>query len=99
MTTYMRLLSSRGSPGFWDNVPRGGPKVHDFSQHLQVYAPSGDRVTFPIGLGITKTLRFGRVPLKLRLEPQYSIIRPDDIGTAWNIRLQVAPVIRSPFSR
>jgi hypothetical protein len=57
MTTYMRLLSSRGSPGFWDNVPRGGPKVHDFSQHLQVYAPSGDRVTFPIGLEITKTLR------------------------------------------
>jgi hypothetical protein len=56
-----------------------------------------DRVTFPIGLGVTKTVRIGKTPFKLRFEPQYSIIKPDDYGTLWNFRLQIAPVIKSPF--
>jgi hypothetical protein len=62
-------------------------------------ADSGDKVTFPIGLGITKTLRIGSTPWKIRLEPQYSIVKPDTLGADWNIRLQLAPVIQSPFSR
>ena len=60
-------------------------------------ADSGNKLTFPIGLGITKTVRWGKMPIKLRFEPQYSIIRPDDFGTAWNFRLQITPVIPSPF--
>lgn len=56
-----------------------------------------DNVTFPIGLGVTKTVRIGKTPFKMRFEPQYSIIKPDDYGTLWNIRLQIAPVIKSPF--
>ena len=61
-------------------------------------ADSGDKLTFPIGLGITKTVKWGKTPVKLRLEPQYSIIKPDNLGTTWNIRLQITPVIKSPFS-
>lgn len=53
--------------------------------------------TFPIGLGYTKTVLFGSTPFKLRLEPQYSIIRSSNYGNVWNIRLQIAPVIKSPF--
>ena len=60
-------------------------------------ADSGNKLTLPIGLGITKTVRWGKVPIKLRFEPQYSVIRPDDFGTAWNFRLQITPVIPSPF--
>jgi hypothetical protein len=60
-------------------------------------ADSGNRLTLPIALGVTKTVRLGKLPVKLRLEPQYSIIRPDDLGTEWNIRLQISPVIASPF--
>ena len=45
----------------------------------------------------SKTIRIGKTPVKMRIEPQYSIIRPKDYGTAWNIRIQIAPVIRSPF--
>ena len=58
---------------------------------------SGNRVTFPIGLGITKTVRWGKTPIKLRFEPQYSIIALDDYGTRWNFRFQIAPVIPNPF--
>jgi len=60
-------------------------------------AADGNKVTIPIGLGVTKTVRFGNTPWKLRFEPQYSIIKPEDYGTLWNIRIQIAPIINNPF--
>jgi len=60
-------------------------------------AESGDRWTVPIGLGVTKTVRVGKLPMKLRAEVHYSVVRPDSYGDAWNFRLQVTPVIKSPF--
>ncbi|MHC4694635.1 MAG: hypothetical protein ACYS67_17990 [Planctomycetota bacterium] len=35
-------------------------------------------------------------PVKLRLEAHYSVIRPDDCGSEWVIRLQMTPVIPNP---
>jgi len=60
-------------------------------------AESGNQVTLPIGLGVTKTVKWGNTPWKLRLEPQYSIIKPDDYGALWNIRIQIAPIVNNPF--
>lgn len=60
---------------------------------------SGNQITLPVGLGLTKTVRIGKTPVKLRFEPQYSIIRPDDLGAEWNFRIQISPVIQSPFKR
>ena len=60
-------------------------------------APEGEKVTFPIGLGITKTSMIGKTPLKWRIEPQYTIIRPESLGTKWTLRIQIAPIIKSPF--
>jgi hypothetical protein len=60
-------------------------------------AQEGNKLTFPIGLGITKTVKWGNTPWKLRLEPQYSIIKPGDYGAQWNIRIQIAPIIKNPF--
>ena len=62
-------------------------------------ADSGEKVTLPVGLGITKTARWGKTPVKLRAEVHYSVVRPDAVGTEWNFRLQIAPVIPSPFTR
>ncbi len=62
-------------------------------------APEGEQVTLPIGLGITKTIKVGKTPMKVRFEPQYSVIKPDSFGTTWNFRFQLSPVIPSPFAR
>jgi len=62
-------------------------------------ADSGQRVTFPVGLGITKTTRWGSKPVKLRAEVHYSVVSPDDFGSTWNLRLQVTPVIPSPMKK
>lgn len=60
-------------------------------------ANSHDRLTLPIGFGVTKTTRVGKMPVKFALKVQYSVVRPDSFGTEWNFRFQVIPVIRSPF--
>lgn len=56
----------------------------------------GNRITLPIGLGVTKTVKWGNTPYKLRFEPQYSIITPEDVGIEWNIRFQITPVVNRP---
>ena len=56
-----------------------------------------NRVTFPIGLGVTKTTRWGKTPFKLRFEVHYSVVKPEDYGSTWNYRLQITPVIANPF--
>ena len=60
-------------------------------------ADSDNRYTVPVGLGITKTFRLGKTPIKARIEPQWTLVSPDDFGEQWNIRIQFAPVIQSPF--
>lgn len=88
--TDIQYVFRRQIPGAWSIGM--GPTVS-----INWKAGSGNKVTFPIGLGLTKTVRWGKTPIKMRLEPQYSIIKPDDFGTEWNIRFQIAPVVRSPF--
>ncbi len=69
-----------------------GPTIRiDWTKDLK------DGLTIPIGLGYTKTVRMGNTPVKMRIEPQYSVIRPDDYASVWNLRIQIAPVIKSPF--
>lgn len=88
--TDIQYVCRRQIPGAWSIGM--GPTIT-----INWKADEGNRVTLPIGLGVTKTIRIGSTPIKMRIEPQYSIIRPDDYGTEWNIRIQIAPVIRSPF--
>jgi hypothetical protein len=54
---------------------------------------SDNRYTVPVGLGVTKTIRWGKMPVKLRLETHYSVVRPDDYGNEWVIRFQFTPVL------
>ena len=61
-------------------------------------AEPGNDLTLPFGLGLTKTVRWGRTPLKLRIEAHYSLVTPDDYGAVWNFRLQVTPVISNPLN-
>lgn len=88
--TDIQYVARHQIPGAW-SIGMGPTITIDWK------ASEGNMLTLPIGLGITKTIRLGKMPLKMRVEPQYSIIRPKDYSTEWNIRIQIAPVIRSPF--
>ena len=52
--------------------------------------------TIPVGLGIDKTFKIGKMPLKIGFEMQYYVVQPDDFGPVWNFRLIFTPVIPAP---
>lgn len=56
-------------------------------------APSGDRWTVPIGLGVAKTFLIGRMPFQVGFEASYAVVHPDTFGQRWNFRLQFKPVV------
>ncbi|WP_420800931.1 hypothetical protein [Pseudomonas cavernicola] len=57
-------------------------------------AESGNQVTFPIGLGASRLVKLGDLPIRIGAEVQYSAIHPDDqIASRWNFRLTIVPVI------
>lgn len=49
--------------------------------------------TIPLNLSASKTLRFGSTPVKLELEVNYYVERPDPFAAKWMIGLNVTPVV------
>ncbi len=88
--TDFQYIVRRTLPNAW-SIGAGPSITYDHE------ADSGDQWTVPIGLGVTKTVRWGKMPVKLRAEVHYSVVRPESYGDVWNIRLQITPVIKIPF--
>ena len=47
----------------------------------------------PVGLGVAKTMKLGKLPVKFQLSVEKSVVRQDTFGKDWNVRLNVIPVI------
>lgn len=60
-------------------------------------AVDGNKLTFPIGTGVNKVAKFGKLPVKLSLQYWYYVASPDTFGPQHQIRLQIAPVIPLPW--
>lgn len=60
-------------------------------------ATKGNRFTFPIGIGVNKVTRFGKLPVKLSVQYWYYLASPDNFGPQHQIRLQIAPVVPLPW--
>ena len=58
-------------------------------------ADSDDRYTVPIGLGISRTVQMGKVPVRFGLEFHYNVVRPDSVGADWNLRFYIIPAVPS----
>ncbi len=58
-------------------------------------ADSDNRWTVPIGLGINKTIQMGKVPVRFGFEVHYNVVRPDAIGSDWDVRFFVIPAAPS----
>jgi hypothetical protein len=56
-------------------------------------ASSGNKWNVPLGLIAAKTTQFGKLPVKLQLGIEYSIVSQDDFGQRAQIKLNVIPVI------
>ena len=58
-------------------------------------ATSGNKWNVPFGPTVTKMVMVGKLPLKLQLGLEYALVRPDNFGTEWRVKLNVIPVIAS----
>ena len=56
-------------------------------------APSNNRWTVPIGVGVGKVVKFGRLPVKIQLAGQYMVTQPSPVGQKWNVQIQLTPVL------
>jgi hypothetical protein len=56
-------------------------------------APSEDVWTVPIGLALSKVVKFGRLPVKLQLAVQYMPVHPRISGQEWNVQVSITPVL------
>ncbi|HTF36147.1 MAG TPA: hypothetical protein VK714_20890 [Myxococcota bacterium] len=52
------------------------------------------QLTLPVGLGVGKVLKFGdRIALKLGVEMDYMVIRPDNFGQRMSLQFKLTPVL------
>jgi len=62
-------------------------------------ATSGNKWNIPIGLVVAKTAKFGKRIIKFQLGMEYSIENQDGYGKEVLLKLNIIPVIASPFSK
>jgi len=85
--TNLQLLYFLNFPGGWQIG--GSPEIE-----VDWTAPSGERWSVPIGLGVQKVeFLFGKVPVKFGAEVQYYVVSPDGFGKDWRIKFTVAPIL------
>ena len=60
-------------------------------------ADSDDALTLPVGIGYSNVIKIGKLPVRWGIEYQHMLIKPDNLGSEWNIRLLFIPVIPNPF--
>jgi hypothetical protein len=54
---------------------------------------SGNMVTFPIGISVSKVQRIGILPIRFAVQGQYMPVHPDAFGQKWNVQVTIFPVI------
>jgi len=55
-------------------------------------ASSGDVWTVPVGVGVGKVVKLGRLPVKFQLSLQYMPVHPQD-AQEWDVQVQITPVL------
>jgi hypothetical protein len=60
-------------------------------------ADSGNKLTFPLGFGMSKTMIFGGTPWRFNLQYWHYIETPDLFGPEFQIRFSVTPVVPLPW--
>ena len=77
--------------------PRGGP--HRAMAASIREGDGGNKLKLPLGGGIAKTTRIGKMPLRLAGEVQYFVASTDRFGPDWLFKLTISPVIPSKYTR
>jgi hypothetical protein len=82
---------------YWFSLP-GGWQVGGSPLTTANYVQAQDvDFSLPLNLGVAKTVMVGSTPLKMTLQGQYFVTRPETLGPDWGVFFQVTPVVRVPW--
>ncbi len=62
-------------------------------------AVSGNKLLLPIGGGVSKVTKIGKMPLNLALDIQNYIVSPDAYGPEWLLTFSITPVFPNLFQK
>jgi hypothetical protein len=62
-------------------------------------ASSDNKWNVPVGITVAKMIKVGKVPVKFQLGLEYAVVRQDDFGPQWRLKLNLIPVIKSLQSK
>lgn len=79
------------------DVDRGGWSYG--SAPIMNYDWKSEEWTVPLNFAVSKTVMFGKMPVKLELEANYYIEQPDLFGPEWMIGFSITPVVPNIFDR
>ncbi len=57
------------------------------------FADAGSKYTLPIGFGVNRMVKVGKVLTRVAFEVQWFPVRPDALAPTWNFRVAFIPVI------
>ena len=77
----------------WWNLPKAWQVGFNPTATYNDKARSDNKWNVPLGFGVAKTVKMGKMPVKFQLSAEKSVVRQDDFGKDWNIRLNIIPVI------
>ena len=63
------------------------------------YASDSNKVTFPLGLNVSKVVWVGPLPVKFLVQGQYMPVHPEVAGQKWNLQFAITPVIPKLIKR
>ena len=86
-----RNYSNTQIQAFLTFLPGGGWNVG--STPIMNYDWKARQWTVPLNVTVGKTVKFGNTPVKLQVEFNYYVERPDAFGPRWMIGLNVTPVV------
>ena len=72
-------------------LPGGGWAVG--SLPIMEYDWINDDWTIPLNLTVSKTVSWGKLPVKIELEVNYYVDQPDAFGQEWMVGLNITPVV------
>jgi hypothetical protein len=78
---------------FVRTLPNGWTVGTNPNMFVDWEAPSGNKVTFPVGLQVGKLRKLGPMPVKFDLQVQYYAVHPQVYGSKWNLQLQITPIL------
>jgi hypothetical protein len=78
---------------FVRTLPNGWTVGTNPNMFVDWEAPSGNKVSFPVGLQVGKLRKLGLMPVKFDLQVQYYAVHPQVYGSKWNLQLQITPIL------